>query len=59
MDLRAPDYSGQFHCLAGACPHSCCKGWEVVIDKPTANFYRTLPGPLGKRLRAWLQTEDG
>jgi len=59
MDLRAPDYSEQFHCLAGACPHSCCKGWEVVIDRPTADFYRTLPGPLGNRLRAALQTEDG
>lgn len=59
MDLRAPDYSGQFYCLAGACPHSCCKGWEVVIDRPTADFYRTLPGPLGERLRAALQTEDG
>ncbi len=59
MELRAPDYSGQFHCVAGAGPHSCCKGWEVVIDAPTADFYRTLPGQLGDRLRAALQSEDG
>lgn len=59
MDLRAPDYLGQFHCLAGACPHSCCEGWEVVIDGPTADFYRSLPGRLGDRLRAALQTGDG
>lgn len=59
MDLRAPDYLGQFHCLAGACPHSCCEGWEVVVDGPTADFYRSLPGPLGDRLRAALRTGDG
>lgn len=59
IDLRVPDYFGLFHCLAGACPHSCCEGWKVVIDGPTADFYRSLPGPLGDRLRAALQTGDG
>lgn len=59
MDLRTPDYFGQFHCLAGACPHSCCEGWEVVVDGPTADFYRSLSGPLGERLRAALQIGDG
>ncbi|WP_293008305.1 MULTISPECIES: flagellin lysine-N-methylase [unclassified Oscillibacter] len=59
MQLRAPDYLKQFQCLAGECPHSCCQGWEVVVDEASAAFYRTLPGPLGERLRASLQTEDG
>ena len=59
MELRAPDYLEQFQCLAGACPHSCCQGWEVVVDEASAAFYRTLPGPLGQRLRAALQTEVG
>ncbi|WP_369281992.1 flagellin lysine-N-methylase [Oscillibacter sp. GMB15532] len=59
MQLRAPDYLEQFQCLAGACPHSCCQGWEVVVDEASAEFYRTLPEPLGERLRAALQTEDG
>lgn len=59
MELRAPDYLEQFQCLAGACPHSCCQGWEVVVDEASAAIYRTLPGPLGERLRAALQTEDG
>ncbi|WP_312281480.1 flagellin lysine-N-methylase [Oscillibacter sp.] len=59
MQLRAPDYLKQFQCLAGACPHSCCQGWEVVVDEASAAFYRTLPGSLGERLRAALQTEDG
>ncbi|BAL00943.1 hypothetical protein OBV_37440 [Oscillibacter valericigenes Sjm18-20] len=59
MVLRKPDYFGHFHCLAGACPHSCCEGWEVVVDGPTADYYRSLPGPLGDRLRTALQTGDG
>ena len=59
MELRAPDYLGEFHCLAGACPHSCCEGWEVEIDGAAADFYRALPGPLGEGLRAALQTEEG
>ncbi|WP_312939985.1 flagellin lysine-N-methylase [Oscillibacter sp.] len=59
MQLRAPDYLEQFQCLAGACPHSCCQGWEVVVDEVSAAVYRTFPGPLGERLRAALKTEDG
>lgn len=59
MRIRVPDYYPRFHCLAGACPHSCCAGWEIVIDQSSAQRYRALPGPLGERLRAALQTEDG
>ena len=36
MLIRVPDYFENFHCLAGACPHSCCIGWEVVVDDGTA-----------------------
>ena len=53
-----PAYYNQFHCLAGACPHSCCTGWEVVIDPDTAQRYFQLPGPLGERLRAAIQTDE-
>ena len=45
MLTRVPDYFERFSCLAGACPHSCCIGWEVVIDPATA---RTLPRPAGR-----------
>ena len=60
MLTRVPDYFERFSCLAGACPRSCCIGWEVVIDPATAARYRALPGALGERLRAALRTdEDG
>ena len=57
MLVRVPDYFGQFACLAGDCPHSCCIGWEVVIDEDTAQRYRTELGPLGDRLRAAMQSD--
>ena len=52
MQVRVPDYFDEFSCLAGACPHSCCIGWEVVIDEDTAWRYQAEPGPLGEKLRA-------
>ncbi|MDY3282334.1 flagellin lysine-N-methylase [Dysosmobacter sp.] len=60
MLTRTPDYYSSFRCLAGACPHTCCAKWEVVIDPDTAGRYEAVPGPLGERLRAALvRDEDG
>ena len=57
MLTRVPDYYEAFHCLAGACPHTCCEKWEVVVDEETARLYQETPGPLGERLREALQTD--
>jgi len=59
MIFRTPDYWKRFRCWAGDCPRSCCTGWEVVVDKETADYYRGLPGAFGDRLRAALMTQDG
>ena len=60
MKLFYPDYYKKFRCIAGACPDSCCKEWEVDVDSSAAAFYRKLEGPLGERLRQVLKdTEDG
>ncbi len=59
MEIIAPDYYGRFHCIAGDCPDSCCKEWEVDIDPETAARYCALPGDLGVRLRQVLREEDG
>jgi lysine-N-methylase len=58
MLVRVPDYYDQFRCLAGACPHSCCTQWEVVIDEDTAARYAAVEGELGERLRAALTQDD-
>ena len=59
MKITKPDYYDRFRCLAGGCPDSCCKEWEVQVDADSASRYRKLPGPLGDDLRRVLREEDG
>ena len=60
MELIIPAYYHSFHCLAGACPDSCCKEWTVDVDPDAAQLYRSLDGALGDRLRQVLtDTADG
>ena len=59
MLITKPDYFDRFHCIAGSCPDSCCKEWDVQVDEASAGVYRSLSGPLGDRLREVLRTEDG
>ena len=59
MLIRKPSYFDAFHCIASACPDSCCKEWDVLVDPDKAAFYRSLPGALGDRLRQVLKEEDG
>ena len=59
MRITKPDYFDRFRCIAGACPDSCCKEWDVQVDSASATMYRSLSGPLGDRLREVLKEEDG
>lgn len=58
MIIRVPDYYEEFECLASACPHNCCIGWEVAVDDAAAAYFKAVPGPFGARVRAAL-TADG
>ncbi|MBR4991848.1 MAG: flagellin lysine-N-methylase [Clostridia bacterium] len=53
-----PNYYPAFHCIAGACRHSCCIGWEIDIDKETLTKYKAMSGPLGERLRRSISGDD-
>jgi len=57
MLVRMPEYAKEFRCLAGDCPHSCCIGWEVVLDGETVALYQSVEGSLGEKLRASMQTD--
>ena len=59
MIIVKPTYFDTFRCIAGQCPDSCCKEWDVLVDREKAALYRALPGPLGDRLRSVLKDEDG
>jgi len=57
MKLYYPDYYTDFSCIAGACRHSCCRGWEIDIDKESLKRYRTVGGKIGKDIRAAISRE--
>ena len=35
MTLIYPATADAFRCIADACRHTCCKGWEIDIDPDT------------------------
>ena len=36
------NYSKKFFCIAEKCKHNCCKGWQIAVDKKTADKYLQL-----------------
>ena len=46
-----PNYYKSFSCIASACRHNCCIGWEIDIDADTDAYYSTVPAPFGNRLK--------
>ena len=60
MEHIYPTYYDKFRCIAAACPDSCCQGWDVVIDEGTEEYYRSVEGEFGERLRNAIYTDaDG
>lgn len=53
-----PDYYKEFKCIAGECRHSCCIGWEIDIDKRTMDFYNSVGGEMGSRLKKNIKREE-
>ncbi len=52
MLIRTPDYYPEFKCIAGDCTDTCCAGWQVDVDDASFDYYRTVPGEFGERLRS-------
>ena len=52
--VYAPSYYRQFSCIASACRHSCCVGWEIDVDKESLIRYDAVEGSLGDRLKACI-----
>ena len=46
MKIVKPEYYKNFKCIAGACPDSCCQGWEVDADSESLEYYSKLSGDL-------------
>ena len=48
-----------FSCIASACRHTCCAGWQIDIDADTADRYRGMEGAIGEEIRASLLPHEG
>lgn len=53
-----PEFYPAFSCLASACRHSCCRGWEIDVDEAALRRYAAVPGALGQKLRASIYQDD-
>lgn len=52
IKLRTPKYYKNFHCISSECKDNCCVGgWQIDIDEETAEYYSTVNGDFGKKLR--------
>lgn len=58
MITREPNFYPDFHCLGGACPMTCCRDWEIVLDEDAIADYRNAPGPLKDLIAANLITDE-
>ena len=55
--VYVPSYYNHFRCIADACKHSCCVGWEIDVDREALTRYAAVQGPLGDRLRTCIDRE--
>lgn len=59
MIIRKTDDFDTFHCIASACPDSCCQLWDVEVDEASYQKYLSIPGDLGEKLREHLTPCEG
>lgn len=51
MKLKMPMYCKDFRCIADKCKDNCCVGWEIDIDTSSAEYYKSVKGSFGDKLR--------
>ena len=60
MKKYYPSYYDEFSCIAGDCPDSCCRKWEIVIDSETLNKYNALTCDFSEKIRSEIiKDEEG
>ncbi len=50
MQITRPAFYKEFSCIAGACPDTCCAGWQIMIDEKSLQKYRKFKGTFRNRL---------
>ena len=55
---KMPTYCRKFKCIADKCKDNCCIGWEIDIDPSTAEYYETVNGNFGNKLKANINKDE-
>lgn len=59
MQYTRPDYYEDFSCIGGACPDTCCAGWQIGIDEASLEKYMHQKDIFGNRLRNEIDWKEG
>ena len=60
LPVFVPQYYPAFRCIASACRHTCCVGWEIDVDETALARFDALArsgGPFADRLKAAIDRE--
>lgn len=41
--LLLPGYATAFRCTSSNCEDTCCRGWQIAVDRETFDRYRSMP----------------
>ncbi|MBQ1389337.1 MAG: flagellin lysine-N-methylase [Clostridia bacterium] len=52
-----PAFYSQFKCIANKCEDSCCKDWDIDVDSETEQYYNSVSGELGDKIRRLTVTD--
>ncbi|MEE1320136.1 MAG: flagellin lysine-N-methylase [Acutalibacteraceae bacterium] len=58
MIFRVPSYYNRFKCTADKCTDNCCIGWEIEIDEATKEYYESVGGDFGERLKENISADN-
>lgn len=58
MKIRVPYYYKDFKCIDKNCTDTCCAGWEVDLDDKAWDYYKTVTGPFGDRLKSVMVDDE-
>lgn len=58
MQITRPAFYKEFSCIAGACPDTCCAGWQIMIDEKSLKKYQKFKGAFRNRLHNDIDWEE-
>lgn len=58
IKIYVPSYYQEFKCIADKCSDTCCAGWDVNFDPEDAEYYRSIGGEIGDKLRKHLAVDS-